>query len=402
MPTLRRLTICFLLATLCLGNIHSTQAHKPIENPIQAPFSTELAGWETIPLEGATCGTGAPYKYFLNQATRPDQPLIIYLEGGGACVREGESPYASGLQRGHYCMDYGNFGEPQNTLLPYYGLFRRDLADNSLREANYAFIPYCTADLHTGTATAPHDYNPDPIATFNVTHRGHLNILAALGNITTHYPATTTVIFTGSSAGALGALFNFPEVISRWPDTTLVTDAGSMPDIPQSLVREILGQAHPIWTPRSLLPAYCNTDDCLEDTTRLLGAYATHYDGKTAPWHAFGLLQGTQDQTLSGDMEISICAYEWGLRHAVDRQLPGNLRIFTPNTTLHTFLGAPPDISFPGLGLGNYRQAINGVTAMAWMAQLVNARSEIALPASRSDTWPVCAGLFLPNAHRGE
>ncbi|MFQ6058642.1 MAG: pectin acetylesterase-family hydrolase [Anaerolineae bacterium] len=358
------------------------------------PSDATQLGWGTIPLPGATCGTGALYKYFLNRATQPRQPLIIYFEGGGACFKEGPSPFPGGAARQLYCMNYNKFVEPQPTLLPFYGLFRRDLADNSFREANYAFIPYCTGDLHTGTATTPYDYDPDPTTTFNVTHRGHLNALAALDDLATRFPSTTSVLLTGSSAGALGALYNFPDIISRWPATTLVTDAGTLPDVPNSLLRRVLVGDNLPWSPRPLLPAYCNTDDCLADTTKLMEAHADHYNGVTAPWHPFGLLQGEQDQVLSDYMGITICAYQFGLRRAVEGIVAPNLRAFTPATTLHTFLGAPPDFPIPGMG--NYRHTIAGVSVMAWMTQLVNAQTEEALPATLIEPWPLCPSLYLP------
>lgn len=350
------------------------------------------AEWQSIPLSGATCGTGAPYRYFLNPADEPNQPLLVYFEGGSACYKEGRAPSGStGAIRQSYCMDYDNFGQPRPTFLPYYGLFQRGLPDNSFRKANFAFIPYCTGDLHIGTATEAHDYDPDPSATFNVTHRGHHNALATLDDLATRFPDNTKVILTGSSAGAVGALYSFPDVIERWPDTTLVTDAGTLPNIPNSLIRRAMLSDDLPWQPRDLLPPYCNTDDCLADTTKLLAAHADHYDGNPAPWRGFGLLQGEQDQALVNSMETTTCAYQFGLRQALDAVTSPNLRAFAPTTTLHTFLALSPEI--PLSGYGNYRHSIDGVTVMEWVTQLVAAP---ALPVTRIERWPLCAGLHLP------
>ncbi|MCZ7567100.1 MAG: pectinacetylesterase family protein [Ardenticatenaceae bacterium] len=353
------------------------------------------AEWQTISLAGATCGTGAPYQYFLNPADEPDQPLLVYFEGGSACYKEGRAPSGSSdAVRQSYCMAYDNFGQPQPTLLSYYGLFQRGLSDNNFRNANFAFVPYCTGDLHTGTATEAHDYNPDPGATFNVTHRGHLNALAALKDLATRFPNTTRVILIGSSAGAVGALYNFPDVIRRWPDTILVTDAGTLPNVSNSTIRRAMLRNDLPWQPRSLLPPYCNTDDCLVDTTRLMIAHADHYNGDAASWRAFGLVQGERDQTLANAMEITTCAYQFGLRQALDGVLPPNLRAFAPATTMHTFLALSPQVPLPGYG--NYRYTIDGVSVMDWVTQMINAQTVPALPTTRVEQWPLCPGLHLP------
>lgn len=378
--------VLILLTILLAPNVYADDAPD-------AQQTAEQLGWTTIPLEGATCGTGAPYKYFLN-ASQPDKPLIIYFQGGGACIKSGVSPFSSGVARELYCMNYAGFAEPSSSLLPFYGLFQRGLTDNQFREANYAFIPYCTGDLHSGTATTAVDYNPDPTVSFNVTHRGHLNALAALDNLATRFPSTTQVILTGSSAGGLGSLYHFPDVVSRWPSTRLVTDAGTLPDVPASLVQQTVTSANAPWSPRSLLPEYCNTPACLTSSTRLIAAFAARYSGETAPWRGFGLIQGQQDQTLSDYMEITTCRYQWALRPTLEGEVPANLRYFAPATKLHTFLGAPP--FFPQPGLGTYRQSIHNVSVMDWMAQVVNAPNEAGLPVSRADPWPQCAGLFFP------
>lgn len=389
----RFVALAAALALIALTGAQAVRAERP-------PAPTAQAGWQTVDLPGASCGRGAPYKYFLNPAETPDQPLIIYFEGGGACIKEGPAPAgASGIARNLYCMNYDKFVEPQPTFLPYYGLFRRDLSDNAFRAANYAFVPYCTGDLHAGTATTPYDYDPSPTATFNVLHRGHLNALAVLDDLTARFTDTTPILLTGSSAGGLGALYNFPEVIARWPDTTLVTDAGTLPDVAGSLVRTAMLRPTLPWQPRAILPDYCNSAECFIDTTRLLDAHAAHYDGDPAPWRPFGLLAGQQDRTQRSYMEVSKCSFQFALRRAVEGISAPNLRAFTPATELHTFLAAPPDI--PVSGLGSYRRAIDGVTAMQWVAQLASAGTTNALPATATEPWPLCAGIHLPLLRRG-
>ncbi len=356
----------------------------------------QLGGWQGIALDSAACGRGAAFTYYLNAADDPQAGLFFLLNGGGACMKEGHAPPgAGGPARQLHCMDYGQFVDPLMNGLVVSGLptriryFRRNEADNPFREYTYVFVPYCTGDVHAGSMSEPYDYDPDPDAEFEVVHRGHLNVLAILEDVHSRYPGNVPVVLTGMSAGGFGAIYNYPDFVRRWPRTTLLPDAGIAPPHPQSLMAREGERVAERWGSRKLLPDYCDTDDCLAGTMRLLTAHAAHYDGVSAPWRPFGYLQGQQDGVLAAYLEISRCSYQLGLRRGMIDQQPPNLRAFVPATADHVF-GATP----------RYQTPVGGVDLMSWFAAVTNATSEAELPPDAIDPWLPCNLIQLPYLSR--
>lgn len=354
----------------------------------------QAAAWQAVELEGATCGRGAPYKYFLNPSADDGAGLLFVLNGGGACMKEGHAPPGvSGPARQLYCMEYSNFVDQLLSNEQLVGslpllirYFRRNDAANPFRDYSYVVLPYCTGDVHAGRMTEAYDYDPDPASSFEVVHRGHLNVMAVLADVQLRYPGDRPVVLTGLSAGGFGAIFNFPAFVERWPRTTLIPDAGIAPPHAESLMAREGQRVAERWGARALLPDYCATDDCLADTLRLLSAHAEHYDGGGAPWRPFGFLQGQQDSVLSGYLEISGCSYEMGLRRGMLASQATNLRAFVPATTAHVF-GATP----------GYKTPVGGMDMLAWFGALALATSAAELPPDAIDPWLPCNALQLPN-----
>jgi hypothetical protein len=285
-------------------------------------------------------------------------------------------------------MSYSNFTEPNDTYhlaAAIFPFFRREVATNPFARANYVIVPYCTGDLHAGRADQPVDYDPDPTGEFQVTHRGSLNVIAVLDDLGKRFRRETAVVLTGSSAGGFGATYNFPEVVRRWPRTALLPDAGTAPPIEDSLMTREGAAVAQRWRAGHVLPAYCQTPDCLSNSMRLIQAHAEHHDGSPEPWLPFGYMQGQQDGTLSDYMGVSPCRYELGLRRGVARYTAPNLRAFIPATGLHTFLPQP---------LGFTSEA--GVDMATWFAAVVEAREVGGLPSDAVDAWLQCNPLFLP------
>jgi hypothetical protein len=365
--------------------------------PSRAP-AAQLGGWEAIAPEGASCGQGAPFEFYLSRGSAPDAGIVLYLNGGGACVKTGRAPEgATGPARALYCMDFPNFEDlflNRLTVGIAANLFAfgdRANAANPFRADHHVIVPYCTGDVHVGRMTEAFDYDPDPDAEFPVLHRGHLNVLAVLDELESRLPETkrSRFVLTGASAGAIGAIFNFPYAIERWPNTVLLPDAGIAPGHPDSLlVREGPSIAER-WSARVHLPAYCPTDDCMTDTQRLLRAHADHYNGEVAPWRPFGYLQAQQDGTLSDYFEIERCSYQVSLRAGVRRaQEASNLRAFIPASDQHVLSNRGFD--------GSVVTAANGDTAPSFFAAVGAATSLAELPPDAIDPWLRCNELTLP------
>ena len=359
--------------------------------------AAQLGGWEAIAPEGATCGQGAPFEFFLSRAQSPDAGIVLYLNGGGACVKQGPAPEgASGPAQALYCMDFPNFQDlflSRLTVGIAANLFAfgdRNDGDNPFRDDHLVIVPYCTGDVHVGRMTTAFDYDPTD-AEFPVVHRGHLNVLAVLDELEARLTETrqSRFVLTGASAGAIGAIFNFPYVIERWPNTVLLPDAGIAPGHPDSLlVREGASIAER-WSARVHLPDYCPSDDCMTDTSRLLAAHAAHHDGESAPWRPFGYLQAQQDGTLSDYFEVERCSYQVSLRAGVRRaQAQPNLRAFIPASSQHV-------LSNRGLD-GSVASTADGTQAPTWFRAVGAATSAAELPPDAIDPWLSCNELALP------
>ena len=77
------------------------------------------------------------------------------------------------------------------------GIFDFGDARNPLADYSFVFAPYCTGDVHLGTAT--HQYSAD----LTVQHKGSINASTALKALATQFPDATQLVVTGESAGSL-------------------------------------------------------------------------------------------------------------------------------------------------------------------------------------------------------
>lgn len=371
----------------------------------QLPAPDQIGTWQAIEVEGATCGgppPRAPYSYFLNPGSEDADGILFVLGGGGACLKEGPAPPgATGIAAQLHCMDFQNFRDPYfnsvtfaSDLAPAAAIpfFRRNAPENPFADFHFVAVPYCTGDVHAGLAAEPHDYDPDPSATFEVLHRGHLNVRAVIDDVYARLPGDLPVVLTGFSAGGFGAVYNFPTVLERWPRTSLLPDSGMAPTIPGSLLSREAEAVEARWGARALLPAYCKADRCLTDTLHLLAAHAGAHDGTGGnDWRPMGVLQSQQDGTLSDYLEISGCGYEMALRRGLSEIGPaGNVRVFVPASDHHVF-GVVNPLQSP------FRSQL-GVDPIAWFGRVAMAETPDALPEDATDPWLPCNPVFLPSS----
>ncbi len=363
-------------------------------------------GWEAVALPGATCGRGEPFKYYLNASGQPGAGIFFLLNGGGVCLKEGHAPAgATGSAAQLYCMDFDNFTDPVMNDTIFLGLgaaiiptaiphFNRNDRANPFRDFHFVAVPYCTGDVFAGRMSTPFDYDPDPGATFAVTHRGNLNFVAVVEDLYRRFPADVPVVLSGMSAGGFGAIYNFPEVIERWRRTVLLPDSGIAPPHQDSLLAREGVRIAERWGARAVLPPYCAGDDCLADSLRLLTAHAEQFDGVKGPWRPFGYLQSQQDGTLVSYLELSACGYEMGLRRGLATPQPANLRAYVPASGKHVFtLVIDPDNP---LGGGRPFVSKGGVSFLDWFHQVATATRADDLPADAIDPWLPCNPTFLP------
>lgn len=152
--------------------------------------------------------------------------LAILWDGGGACWDK-NTCIGSALQGiPTYSLEVD---ETVEELATFGGIGDVANAANPIRDYTQVFIPYCTADLHTGsndqwyTLTLP----DDSTVPWLIRHRGYDNVAWVLDTLESYYETEVgsppqDVFLAGASAGGYGVLFGMPAVTDRLPWHTRV------------------------------------------------------------------------------------------------------------------------------------------------------------------------------------
>lgn len=230
-----RLALPLLVALgLAAGGVHAKKPVPPepgwqkIENPPPVTI-----GGKTYT---ATCsgypGTDKTFSFWVRKGRAKN--TVVFFEGGGACWDNLTCTFPiAGLP-----SEVPQFFVPQvppgTDPATFDGIFRSDRADNPVRDWNMVYIPYCTGDLHAGSATKTytsvgHPVLPIPAGTpIAIEHRGFDNFMVVLDWMKKNLePRPKNLLVTGSSAGGYGASLNFPYLARAYPQAHLyvVADA---------------------------------------------------------------------------------------------------------------------------------------------------------------------------------
>ncbi|MBL8132903.1 MAG: hypothetical protein JNL42_13670 [Anaerolineae bacterium] len=170
-------------------------------------------GLNYLTIEGTTCARGTPYTF----AARPGSPekLLIYFQGGGACWDNFTCRLASTFKQ---TTEPGEIDD-------YEGIFDFANPENPLADYSAAVITYCSADVHTGQASAAFGEGADAV---QIAYNGAANAHAVLDWVYANYPAPERIVISGSSAGAYGAIYHAPAILQHYPDAQafVLGDAG--------------------------------------------------------------------------------------------------------------------------------------------------------------------------------
>ena len=168
--------------------------------------------WTYLPQANTTCGDGSPAGLALNPAPAATTDLIVYFEGGGACwdattcfqIKSAiriDTPYDDAAFQSEL-PGIQAFGPFQRTGTPFAG-------------ANMAYVPYCTGDVHDGTAVQQYTFSGQQKT---VHHTGGTNAVTFASLLHSTYPDAKRIWIMGSSAGGYGATLQLPTFASTWPD----------------------------------------------------------------------------------------------------------------------------------------------------------------------------------------
>lgn len=201
---MKKLLFLLLLALLMLPAGAFAQDDLP-------PLDDLDDGWNIIETGGDTiCARGTPYQFYV----RPGNPenLMIYFQGGGACW----NPLT--------CREGGTFDDTvgDEEVQNYNGIFDFENEENPIADYSVVFIPYCTADIHSGDSLQSY-------ARMEINHRGYANSAVVLDWAYENYGEPANVFVTGSSAGAYGAIYHSPYIIEQYgadANIAVLGDAG--------------------------------------------------------------------------------------------------------------------------------------------------------------------------------
>ncbi|MFZ5440183.1 MAG: pectin acetylesterase-family hydrolase [Myxococcota bacterium] len=157
---------------------------------------------------------------------------MVFFEGGGACWDAvtcslprlpGVPPQLAGV----YKQEIPASDDP--TVLD--GLFNLSNPANPVKDWTFVYIPYCTGDVHLGSKDVTYQNvigNPFVPASYTIHHRGFDNFMVVLEWMKAHVGQPRRLLVTGSSAGAYGAMGNFPWLAEtfRHARAAVLGDAG--------------------------------------------------------------------------------------------------------------------------------------------------------------------------------
>jgi hypothetical protein len=169
------------------------------------PLPVEDEAWTYSIVDGAICGNGDPVGVATNRGT--SDRLLIYLEGGGACW--------DAFTCSNGFAFFTSSGITPNVVAQItslsVGIYSRTDADSPFVSDSYAYVPYCTGDVHAGR-------NPDP--PHGVAHVGANNLAIMLPRILATFPDVNEVVFAGTSAGGYGVAYHAQGLRALLPAST--------------------------------------------------------------------------------------------------------------------------------------------------------------------------------------
>ncbi len=251
------------------------------------PVTAAAGQWTWVDVPHALCrnGTATGFAVRLNPAS---DKLMIYFQGGGACFNSAtcaSNPASFGASDFAVAAAVG--GQR--------GIFNSSDANNPFRDWNIVFVPYCTGDVHSGSATGV--TVPGSGAPTNQQFVGYRNVGHFLKRIVPTFPSITKVLLTGSSAGGFGSMLNYHRIAQAFcpRPVALVNDAG--PIFADAYLSPCLQKRwRQLWNFDVALPSGCT--GCIGQD----GGGFFNYErflARTYPTQRLGLISATQDATIS-------------------------------------------------------------------------------------------------------
>ena len=166
-------------------------------------------------------GTDSSFRFWARKGKSKN--LVVYFEGGGACWDNLTCTFPiAGLppQVPQFFVPQVPPGTDPATLG---GIFRGDNPANPVGDWDMVYIPYCTGDLHAGSATRQYTSIGNAALgvpaglPLTIQHRGFDNFMVVMDWVKKNFDKPKNVLVTGASAGGYGATINSPWIGKAYP-----------------------------------------------------------------------------------------------------------------------------------------------------------------------------------------
>ncbi|MEO7111619.1 MAG: pectin acetylesterase-family hydrolase [Polyangiaceae bacterium] len=254
--------------------------------PITAPDDT----WTWIDFPNSKCASGSPTGMAVNPHSGSTD-LVIYMEGGGACSDAtgcwGASPTAANLT-GYTSATFAT--APQKK----YPILDRTVAMNPMSAMNMVYVPYCTGDMHDGTAEVDLQVSGVTKPTY---FWGGKDIDMFLARLVPTFTGTKHVWSIGTSAGGFGSFLNFDRVARAFGTRVDILD-DSGPPIP---AKGGTNNANIIATWGVAIPSGCTGCNSLRSIF--------DFDRAAQPSSNYGFMSFASDTTISKDFGYAVAEF---------------------------------------------------------------------------------------------
>ncbi|MGI9234442.1 MAG: pectin acetylesterase-family hydrolase [Woeseiaceae bacterium] len=331
--------------------------------PSIASAKAKSGEWVWIPAEGTTCRDGS--KTGVGVRLLPDaKAVMIYLQGGGACYDAESCAQNAKAPIAGESFPREKFDTWARTLGSQ-GIFNTENPLNPVARWNHIYVPYCTGDLHGGDkkdAVVPGVPGKQQFV-------GHRNVRNILGMVAPSFQDAEDVALVGASAGGIGVLINYPQVVDAFGGRSVAALVDSAPIIPESAIKTSCFQRKVISTFDLQLPQRCS--ECADPTKGgLLNLYGylshTYPHGRYALASADADLAGVilynDESRACGGVGVNIFNYRSSLYVLRDKHIGHDWATFLPGGIQHTMTQSNTlflDRKFRGVSAGEWLSRIN-------------------------------------------
>lgn len=345
------------------------------------PEVRQLAGkkisvgdWAWLPRSDTRCRNGSTTGIGVRLLPGAEA-VMIYLQGGGACydakscAQNANTPIAGeSFSREDFDDWVAKLGNQ--------GVFNTTNPTNPVARWNHVYIPYCTGDLHGGVK----DNGSVPGVTGRQRFVGYRNVKNILQFIAPYFQHAEDIALVGASAGGVGVLINYPQVVDAFGGRSVAALVDSAPVIPESAIKTSCFQRKLNETFGLHLPPDC--PECADPTEGgLLNIYG--YLSRTYPQGRFafasadadlaGVILYNDESRACGGAAVNIFNYRLSLYALRDRHIGREWATFLPGGIQHTMTQS--DALF-------LNRKFQGMSAAEWLGR-INYKPPLHVPAAR-------------------